>query len=1332
MLVTGGQIIDRDIRNKVPTKTKKLLMVLFILVFLLPPVLLGLFWKLAGSTAGTQWLGGQVARMAGDSLAWEALEGSLLDSLHVRGLRIRSAGTTIDIRDLNLRWQPGSLPSGVVQVNDLTAEGIRVALGESGQTDPPAGPFNPADLDLPVSVILEALELRDIELLVGGAPPRRVDGITVVARLQDHRVELEQLKVLVPEGGLTAMGTIGLTEMMPLEASVQWSWRLPDERRLAGDLEVNGDARELGIEHRGLGDIPVNLQGKLLAILAQPAWALDLTWPELALAAGETALMLGPGQILTEGDPDSYRVASEGGLLAPGLAPMRWTLAAEGTLESMQLQPLTLISGPYELALSGAVSWVGPILADLTYRATAQELAALDPQLPPRLDATGALRGRFEDETLVLEHLDLALEQAALVLNGQGSVRLPADAGPDLDVQLQWNSLQWPLAGEAAVSSPEGRALLTGTPDAWNLELAMQVGGSQVPAGNWLARGEGDTRELRLEYLQGSLLDGSVSLSGSVGWDPVPSWNLQAAGKDLNPGSWQPEIPGLISFELRSDGQLEAEAGLQAAFALQQLTGELSGRPVSAAAEGTIAGDAINLASLYLVSGANRFRANGGLDGERLALEWNLQLPDPGLLLPGAAGSLEASGRFGGSVANPQLSARLAGADLQFEDQSLQRLTASVQAGSAAEAPLQLEIELRSLLQGEQTLLESVRLAAAGTTASHQLNLDVQGLSEQLQGRLEGGLDVQQLVWGGSLAALSLNSAGFGSWQLVQAASLTLAPDQLALGDTCLVGDAPNAGGESAGEPARICAGGAWSPAQGGRLEARLRTLAVARLLPELTGELSGDVSAAVAPGGALTARAGLTVSPGEMNVETSQGAQQLAHGGGELDLVIGPAGLNASLGFRPLQEGQLTAELALPQMNSLPLADTQPVAGRIQVELPDLSGLQGWVPDLEAVTGRIDADMRIAGYLPQPELEGELALGGGAADVPAAGLQLRDITLRLRDDPAVPGEMLLTGGLRSGKGKLEVDGRLSTRGDMLALAITGEDLEVFDTPDAQVVVAPDLSVAWGDEILKLRGQLLVPKARITPRLGLGPGPASTETTPAAARETETERGQIIAPSADVVVLGEEGELLAPSGPQLPFRLDSEVGLVLGDKVLVKALGFNGRLAGKVTFSNPPGQAAVIPTADGRLSVRDGSFRAFGQDLEIETGQLIFRKVPVNEPEINLRAVRWIDNDPLVSAAGVQLTGPASAPVMELFSQPQLEPSEVQSYLLTGQSAAGGDSVLSIGTYLRPKLYVGYGYNLLEETSEFNSLYTITPGYGIESSVGEADNSLGVTITYEH
>ena len=109
----------------------------------------------------------------------------------------------------------------------------------------------------------------------------------------------------------------------------------------------------------------------------------------------------------------------------------------------------------------------------------------------------------------------------------------------------------------------------------------------------------------------------------------------------------------------------------------------------------------------------------------------------------------------------------------------------------------------------------------------------------------------------------------------------------------------------------------------------------------------------------------------------------------------------------------------------------------------------------------------------------------------------------------------------------------------------------------------------------------------------------------------------------------------------------------------------------------------------------------------------------------------WIDDDPLVTAVGVMVSGSADNPVIELFSRPQLEPTEIQSYLLTGRSSTTRDNVLSIGTYLHPRIYVGYGYNMLQKTSEFNSLFTITPRWGVGGSFGEADNNLNMTFTHE-
>ncbi len=190
--------------------------------------------------------------------------------------------------------------------------------------------------------------------------------------------------------------------------------------------------------------------------------------------------------------------------------------------------------------------------------------------------------------------------------------------------------------------------------------------------------------------------------------------------------------------------------------------------------------------------------------------------------------------------------------------------------------------------------------------------------------------------------------------------------------------------------------------------------------------------------------------------------------------------------------------------------------------------------------------------------------------------------------------------------------------------------------------------------------------------------------------------------------------------------------LVLGDRVDVRAVGLISRVAGAVTFINTPDQTELLPLANGQLSLEEGTFRAFGQNLDIQTGQVIFANAPVTEPELNIRAVRWIDDDPEVTAAGVVLAGPLTEPSLTLISNPQMDTPVIQSYLLTGRPPGQNESVLSIGTYLSPRFYVGYGYNLIHSTSEFNSLFSITPRYGLGANLGEADSNVSLTITHEH
>ncbi|GAB3282563.1 translocation/assembly module TamB domain-containing protein [Parahaliea aestuarii] len=1293
---------------------------------LLLPVLgaAGLLW-LGSTEAGTRWLVARIQPLLPAGIGWQSLEGELLGELQLRGLQVQQQGLALALDELSLDWQPASLWQRRVVVQSLQLQGLRVVLGDSDKTEEPGQPFDPEALNLPVDIVVHRARAVDIEVA------QRIDGeAQLLQRVDDLQVReftllgrqlaLQQFALTAPEGEVSAVVEVVLRQHMPIDAVLDWSWQLPGQRQGAGQLTLGGDLRALRVRHRGGGDLPVNLQAELRDALGQPGWTARLDWPALVLSSDEGSPRLAQGWLESEGSLDAFQLALQTAVSGVGPDPVAIALQGRGNSTSLNLSPLELGSGNYRLRISGPINWQDGVAVDLALSAAGQKLQSLNPQLPDDMAAEGQLRAHYRGEHVELQSLQLALSDSRLRLAASGTVELPADGDPLLDLQLQWQHLAWPLLAEvAAFASPEGNLQLRGSPADWQLQLAAAVTGAQLPPGQWQAEASGDTEQLQLQALRGDLLDGEIRASGTAGWAPRVRWDVALTGSGIEPGPWQPALAGRMDFALHTAGTLEA-GGPQAELVLQQLRGTLGGQALSAEASARVAGDSVNLQRLALRNGTNRVDAHGTLSPDVLSLDWSLELPQPENFAAGAAGNLQASGRLRGSLEAPVMEARLEGNALQWQDMYLSQLSGQLSAGLAPAAPLQLDLQLGPLEQDGALLLEGLALTGQGSTGEHSLGLTLRSETQALSARLSGGL-VDGQRWQGQLAELDAAAEGMGHWRLVQPADLMLAAGQASLQNACLAGVDDSEGS--------ACLSGNWSAAAGTEGEGHIENLPLGQWLPDLQADFSGNFKAALAPDGRLQGHGDFAVSPGEVRVESPGGIQVLAHGGGRARVDVGSQGLAAFISLQPLESGYIGLTVALPELDRLPLAQSQPLSGSVQVSLHELGGLQAWLPGVEDIEGQLDADLLLSGTLAQPLIAGDMILAGAGARLPGAGLTLEDLALHWRDDPARPGWLIVDGGVRSGPGSLSLSGGLSMRSGAVSLALQGEQLEVFNTDDGRVLLSPDMQVDWSDQLLRLRGQVVVPRASITPKLSISPGVAAGD---AAAVEDSSVEVQVIAPSPDVVVLGAEDE---PAGADtgLPFRLDSDIELVLGERIRVDAVGLKARLAGRVRFINRPGQRDLLPLADGQFTVEDGTFRSFGQDLEIQTGRVRFDRVPVSEPEISLRAVRWIDNDPLVSAAGIEISGNLDQPRMDLFSRPQLDPAEIQSYLLTGHSSvSGSDSALDLfGVYLHPKLYVSYGYNLLEETSEFNALYTITPRYGVEANVGEADNNINLTFTHE-
>jgi translocation and assembly module TamB len=184
--------------------------------------------------------------------------------------------------------------------------------------------------------------------------------------------------------------------------------------------------------------------------------------------------------------------------------------------------------------------------------------------------------------------------------------------------------------------------------------------------------------------------------------------------------------------------------------------------------------------------------------------------------------------------------------------------------------------------------------------------------------------------------------------------------------------------------------------------------------------------------------------------------------------------------------------------------------------------------------------------------------------------------------------------------------------------------------------------------VTQVDGKLTVDRARIQvpdetpPRLG---DDVVVHGAPGVA-ETEAERRQ------------------RPAPPQGKRKLAVHVTIDLGPDFRVAGRGVDTRLAGSVQVE---GASAGLPQLVGVIHAVGGTYRAYGENLAIERGELRFTGAADN-PALDILAIR----PNLTPKVGVQVTGRAQSPHVELYSDAGLSDVETLSYLVLGRSSAGG------------------------------------------------------------
>ena len=415
-----------------------------------------------------------------------------------------------------------------------------------------------------------------------------------------------------------------------------------------------------------------------------------------------------------------------------------------------------------------------------------------------------------------------------------------------------------------------------------------------------------------------------------------------------------------------------------------------------------------------------------------------------------------------------------------------------------------------------------------------------------------------------------------------------------------------------------------------------------------------------------------------------------------------GDRALNVSLNARLEGDTEINGQARLADLRQP--ADTT-LEGEARLDLPEISAFAHLVPNVDRIAGSAIGRVEITGPVTGPTFSGRLAIDNGEVVHAPLGLDVRAIALELSGSSD---RAALRGRAESGEGELRLDGqaRLLDDGWRLESRLEGDRFAFAGADWLELTASPQVSLTAQPERVHIDGDIRIDRLRG----GLPPGAAER-----------------VAPSPDVEVVGEETEEAKANGANRRRSIEGRLGIDLGDDASLATEGFQTQLAGQLEllWNGPP-----RPQGRGTLRLPEGAYRAYGQNLEISDGEVIFSGQPIDDPRLDIRAVREIFGDPKVETAGVHIGGSARRPEIDLYTDPPTSDEKALAYVVTGSDFdhAGGQGALSVGFYLLPKLFVSYGVGLFESGNVLSGRYEFSRRWGVRVVSGERDT--GVDLSY--
>ncbi len=613
-------------------------------------------------------------------LSIRRIDGTLLGSLRLEGVRYQSPEWKLRVSRALLRWRPRSLGQRRVWIRRLELTDPTLELkGKPTTREPAALP----EIRLPLPLVVDRLSVDRLSIRRPGSDAVTIDRIELGLAVTGSRLQLRRATVAWAAFTFHGHGRLRMQDRYPLSLRFDWRYR-PDFR---GRGQIEGDLRRLTLDHRLTAPFTVTTSGTVSEIPQRPAFDLQGRWRQIHWPLdADPPWLARQGRYRLHGTPDDYRISLATTLAGPRMPSTRLQLEGQGNLQGFEHfdfraegQAGTLTGGGtlrwdpalnWRVALEGnhldPTWWQAEFPGDLHLSARCE--GRLAPDLRVSLDLE-RLQGRLRDRPLQargrLTYRNRRLRSDRFDLSwGDNRLQLQGFAGRQrLDLSFRLHAPRLDVVAPGLAGDLKGRGRIRGAPAQPRIRLSLQ--GSRLRWGervslkrlNLEAHGQPRDPDSRLHLdlrlvqagawrfdrvrvdASGRFADHRLRLEARGPLGPV---RLNATGR-YRPGrtaSWEGRIDRLPLTLLQPllPGETSITGNIEARFSYRQepggRRGQLRWRLPKATLAATVEAD--RQVSLALADG----RGQVVLENRRLQAELFLPFPHQGSVEAGLATDL--------------------------------------------------------------------------------------------------------------------------------------------------------------------------------------------------------------------------------------------------------------------------------------------------------------------------------------------------------------------------------------------------------------------------------------------------------------------------------------------------------------------------------------------------------------------------------------------------------------------------------------------------------------------------------------------------------------------